>query len=130
MRKNWIVLFIAIAYSIVLSHSIIPHHHQDQHRHSREHDHSQAHHHHSEGKDDIGLNHFFDFFSHNAENYRVEKTNPVCAKLFVELSAVLPDNFSVDQLPKPPLLNFCISDNPSFLNHCSSCFGLRAPPAL
>jgi hypothetical protein len=130
MRKNLIVLFIAIAYSIVLCHSIIPHHHKDHHRHSHQHDHAQAHHHHDDGKAANNLNNLFDFFSHNAENYRVEKTNPVCTKLFVELSVILPDNYSVDQLPKPPLSNFCISDNPSFPGHCSFCYGLRAPPAI
>ena len=130
MRKFFTLFFISLAYGVVLGHNVVPHHHEREHEQSQKHSHEHSTPHDDDKHDDELLNHLFDDFSHNSQNYTVQKVSFTCLNLFVLVSVFVHDSFSLDELLIPPLLY----NDPFYITAVfdpgSQTFGLRAPPAF
>jgi hypothetical protein len=128
MFKKYISLSLAmVAYAILMGHSIIPHHHHDDLQDLKEH--HQTNHHHDENEDNKDLSHIFSHFIHSADGFTliIKHSN---SKVFIPLVAVLPNNFSVDEILIPPLLYESRTEFLDCLFSIACTFGLRAPPSL
>jgi hypothetical protein len=128
MRKFFILFLFSLAYGVVLGHNFVPHHHDHEQDHKHSHEHSSNHH--DDEHDDGLLNHLFDDFSHDSQNYTVQKASANCLNFYVVISVIIPDNFSLNELLIPPLLHYEPFYIVSISDPGSKTFGLRAPPAF
>lgn len=130
-KRYTAILFLFVAYAILLGHNLIPHHHHDHDSTAKHHSHG----HHDNGNDENksdDLNHILTHFMHSAEGFSFLISHNIpntLLKQHIPLVAVLPYNFSIDELQvphlrdKPPAV-YLVYISPHF--HPS---GLRAPPA-
>lgn len=134
MLKRFIILWMALAYSLSFAHSVVPHVHRDEAAkvHSHQHDTHSHHHHHDDGNDDVTLSHFFadvihhpsgSFLIHNQASENVPKI-----KAFAQFS-LLASDLVLPPKSEPPDCNSSYRSIHYSLRLLSTSL-LRAPPAI
>lgn len=130
LKKRTAILFLTLAYAILLGHNMIPHHHHDSIEELTEHHNSD---HHDHDTDDNLLGHLLSHIIHSADCFTFPANHNITntfSKQQLSFVAVLPDNFSLDEFPIPPLPDKPPTEHLLYISPHALPSGLRAPPVV
>lgn len=147
LKKYSAFFFIGVAYAILLGHNIVPHHHHhkdsqshhhnvaDHHHHSDEHlgnsEHHSSHEHESQ-EENKELGDLFSHFVHADDNFTIAANhlNHVFSKQWLDITALVQGNFSLDSYCIRPLKHKPPAEYPVYISPNLLSSGLRGPPTF